>query len=290
MAKNALILGGGGVLGIAWEIGVLKGLEDAGVDVTGADLIVGTSAGSVVGARIAQGATVSELVAEQNAPADGSLDEAMSFVDLPALLTVFQRWAGYTEMTQEACAEVGDMALNAQTAPEEKFLEWFENTIGTEWPERDLLVTTVDAKTGEFRTWSRKDGVDIRHAVASSCAVPGLFPCVTVSGTRYQDGGVRSGTSANLASGFDNVVVIAPIGVGTTGIDPTLGRITNAEVEALRAEGAGVELLYPDAATLEVFGINRMDSSKRGAAVEAGAAQGCDLAKKLAAAWSKAPA
>jgi NTE family protein len=290
MTKNALILGGGGVLGIAWEIGVLKGLQDEGVDVSDADLIVGTSAGSVVGTRIAQGTAIADLVAEEYAPSDGMLEEAMKEVDLPNVMAVFQKWAGLTQMTQEACAEVGAMALASKTAPESEWLAWFEKTIGPEWPARDLRVTAVDAESGEFQVWTRDSGVDVHHAVASSCAVPGLFPCVTITGRRYQDGGVRSGTSADLASGYDNVLIIAPIGAGDSSIDPLLGRMTRAEAEALGASGSSVELLFPDEATLAVFGINRMDSSKRSEALEAGAAQGRELAKRVEGAWSKAPA
>jgi NTE family protein len=148
----------------------------------------------------------------------------------------------------------------------------------------------VDAESGAFRAWGRDDSVDVRTAVATSCAVPGLFPCVSVNGRRYQDGGVRSGTSADLASGYDNVVIIAPIGSGQTGIDPLLGRITRAEAAALQAAGSSVELLFPDAATLEVFGINRMDTTKRGSAVETGVAQGRALAQRIEGAWSKTPA
>ena len=141
MTKNALILGGGGVLGIAWEIGVLKGLCEAGADVTDADLIVGTSAGSVVGTRIAQGSTLDDLVAEQYAPSDGMLEEAMAETDLPNLVTIFQKWANLTKMTEETCAEVGALALASKTTSEAKWLEWFESTLQPEWPDRDLRLT-----------------------------------------------------------------------------------------------------------------------------------------------------
>lgn len=290
MAKNALVLGGGGILGVGWEIGVLKGLQDAGVDVTGADLIVGTSAGSVVGAGIAQGKTLAELVAEQYEPPDDRIASAMEFVDLANIMTIFAKWAAYPEMTQQACAEIGAMSLASPTAPEEEWTGWFQDTLRPEWPDRTLLVTAVDAESGEFRVWSRDDGVPISRAVASSCTVPGIFPPVEIDGHRYQDGGVRSGTSADLASGCDNILMIAPIGARDDSIDPLLGRQARAEADALRAEGSSVELVFPDEASQEAMGINRMDTARRGICVEAGIEQARVVAERLAAAWSAAAA
>jgi NTE family protein len=185
---------------------------------------------------------------------------------------------------------MGKLALGAKTGTQDEWLGWFRQTLAPEWPDRDLRVTTVDAESGEFRAWSRSDGVPVQEAVASSCAVPGIFPCVDINGRRYQDGGVRSGTSADLASGYDSVVIIAPIGAGETGIDPLLGRTTRAEAEALRAAGSRVALTFPDKATLDVFGINRMDTSRRSAAVETGIAQGRAFAAQIEAARITAPA
>jgi NTE family protein len=152
-----------------------------------------------------------------------------------------------------------------------------------------LLLTAVDAESGELRAWSNEDGIDVRRAVASSCAVPGMFPCVEFNGRRYQDGGVRSGTNADLAAGYDNVLIIAPIGSRTDSIDPLLGRIARREAEALRATGSRVELLFTDDRSNEVMGINRMDSSKRGVMAEEGLGQGRDLAARLYA-WSRVTA
>jgi NTE family protein len=115
-----------------------------------------------------------------------------------------------------------------------------------------------------------------------------MFPCVTINGKRYTDGGVRSGTSADLASGYDSVLIIAPIGAGQTGIDPLLGRTSRAEAESLRAAGSDVELVFPDAAAMEAIGINRMDSSRRPQVMDAGRAQARAVAERLAAAWARA--
>jgi NTE family protein len=289
MAKNALVLGGGGALGISWETGLLAGLERSGVDVARADLLVGTSAGSVVAAQIAQGHSLDELIARHMEARPDGIEANMEF-DLQNLMTIFQKWAALPEVTQEACADIGKMALASKTVSEERWVTTFEELVDPEWSGRNLLLTAVDAESGEFRAWSRDDGINIRRAVASSCAVPGMFPCVEFKGRRYQDGGVRSGTSADLAAGYDTVLIVAPIGARGDSIDPLLGRITRAEAEALRASGVQAELVFPDENSLEAMGFNRMDGTRRPITVEAGLAQGRALAARLEAAWSKTPA
>jgi NTE family protein len=291
VTRNALVLGGGGALGISWEIGLLAGLFDEGIDVGAADLIVGTSAGSVVGTQVALGKTLAELMAEQTQPDDGSLATLMAGIDPASVLQLFMRWAGVQEVTQAICAEIGAAALAAKTVSEEKWLGWFEERLDHEtWPDRPLLLTAVDCASGELQTWRRESGVPLARAIASSCAVPGLFPAVTINGRRYTDGGVRSGTSADLAGGCDSVLIVAPIGARSDGIDPLLGRQGRAEAEALRAAGSSVELVFPDAGALEAMGINRMDASRRGVTAEAGVLQGRSLASRMADHWLKAAA
>lgn len=291
MGKNALVLGGGGALGVAWEAGLLAGLLERAIDVGRADLIVGTSAGSIVGAQIALGMSPSVLLEEQLEPDSGSSASLLAEIDLVATRDIFVRWAGITEVTPQVRAEIGAMALAAKTASEERWLAMFRERLSESvWPERPLLVTAVDCATGDFQIWDHHSGVSLTLAVASSCAVPGLFPPVTINGRRYTDGGVRSGTSADLASGYETVLIVAPIGARADGIDPVLGKQARAEAEALRAAGSSVELVFPDAPALEVMGINRMDASKRGVSAEAGVAQGKALAPRLAEEWAKVAA
>jgi NTE family protein len=291
MTRNALVLGGGGALGVSWEIGLLAGLLEEGIDVAGTDLIVGTSAGSIVGTQVALGKTTAELIDEQNEPDDGKIGALMAGIDPASVLQLFMRWAGIKEVTQEICAEIGAAALAAKTATEEQWVGYFEDHLeGAAWPERPLLLTAVDCESGAFQTWDRDSGVSLGRAAASSCAVPGLFPPVTINGRRYTDGGVRSGTSADLARGYDSVLIVAPIGARSDGIDPLLGRQARAEAEALRASGSNVELVFTDAATLETMGINRMDVARRGVTTHAGIAQGRALASRLAGSWAKAAA
>ena len=288
MAKTALILGGGGVLGVSWETGLLAGLQQARVDVTGADLLVGTSAGSIVATQVAQGHELSYLLQEHQS-GDIGTKLPMDF-DPANVMAVFAKWTAFTDMTPEACAEVGAMAMASKTASEADWVASFADFIEPDWPERDLRICTVDAESGEFRYWTRDSGVDIRQAVASSCAVPGLLPCVHIDGHVYQDGGVRSGTSADIAAGYDNILIVAPIGVRDDSIDPLLGRITRREADELRKQGSTVELVFPNEKRMDIMGINRMDSTKRGITADAGVEQGVELAKRLEPTWSKTPA
>jgi NTE family protein len=290
MTRNALVLGGGGALGIAWEVGLLAGLIEEGIDTTDAQLIVGTSAGSVVGTQIAVGEPLEELLAEQVAPDDGAIARLIQ-IDLVGTQQIFMRWAGIKEVTPEVRREIGKMALEAKTVSEESWVEYFEERIGDKtWPDRDLRITAVVCDSGDFQVWTRESGVSLARAVASSCAVPGLFPAVNIDGRRYTDGGVRSGTSADLAKGYDSVLIVAPIGARQDGIDPLLGDQARNEAEALKAAGSRVELVFPDAASLEAMGFNRMDATRRGVSAEAGMAQGRALAARLAESWAKAAA
>jgi len=289
MTKTALVLGGGGLLGVSWGTGMIAGLSDAGVDVTGADRIIGTSAGSAVGAQIAQGKSLEEMIAWHHAPRDpDSIDLTME-IDLPNLMAIFTKWSAYTEMTPESCAEIGAMALASKTVDEDRWVASFEDQIDAEWPDRDMILTAVDAESGAFQKWTRDSGAPIHRAIASSCSVPGLFPPVMINGRRYLDGGVRSCTNADLAAGFDNVLIVAPIGVRPDGIDPLAKGMATAEVEALRAAGSSVELAFPDEGSQEAMGPNRMDSSRRGPCVDAGREQGRSLAERIPA-WAQATA
>ncbi len=289
MTKTALVLGGGGMLGVSWATGMIAGLHDAGVDVTGADRIVGTSAGSIVGTQLAQGAPLDKMVEWHHAPRDPDAIELNMEIDLQSTMAIFARWAAYTEMTPENCAEIGAMALASKTVDEDRWIGSFGVLIGPRWSDRDVILTAVDAESGAFQTWTRDSGVDLHRAIASSCSVPGLFPPVAINGRRYQDGGVRSATNADLAAGFEAVLIVAPIGARPDGIDPLSNRLATAEAEALRAAGASVELTFPDDGAQEAMGINRMDSSRRGLCVEAGREQGRSLAGRIAV-WARATA
>ena len=181
--STALVLAGGGVTGIAWETGVLRGLRERGLDLAAsADLIVGTSAGSTVGAQLATGRDIDDMFAAQ---LDEAHNEISPRLDLDLLATIFGMLEEGGTRDDARRAEIGALALTASTVDEPTRRAVIESRVGTDaWPARNLVVTAIDAVTGSFVTWDRTVGVSLVDAVASSCAVPGVWPCVTINSRR----------------------------------------------------------------------------------------------------------
>lgn len=272
-----LVLGGGGVVGIAWEIGVLAGLEEAcGFQPNSAEVIVGTSAGSFVGARVRQGASTQDLLASQEEQMSGVADRPIDLQpDLEKVMEIFRIWAAAQEMTPEVAREVGAKALEAPTPSEESWVGSFEKTLGDgEWPEQDLLITAVSCVTGERVVWKADSGVGLARAVASSCTVPGLFPPVEIHGTRYVDGGVWSASNADLVlgQGIDQAIFIGPL-VGEQGILGISTRALKSELEALSEAGISLLSITPGP-EFAAIGINLMDPSLRKPGLDVGRQDG----------------
>ncbi|MGH7622548.1 MAG: patatin-like phospholipase family protein, partial [Gemmatimonadaceae bacterium] len=282
--KRALVLGGGGNVGIAWEMGVLAGLAAGGIDVRDADLIVGTSAGSVVGTQIASGREPQALLEERRTAPQRPLGSGGP--PAPDIAAVFTTWLGFDEITQDAAAAVGALALRAQTMPEEQWLAGFEANGWDGWPEKPLLVTAVECESGKFRAFDRDSGVPIERAVASSCAVPGLFPPVDIDGVRCMDGGVWSGTSADLAQRIepDIVLIVPPLGWGERGLHLLSAKQLAGEMAALELAGVRVRVIAPDAAARAQM-VNLMDPATALPAADAGEAHARALARELRAWW-----
>ncbi|MFD0575558.1 patatin-like phospholipase family protein [Dactylosporangium darangshiense] len=273
---RALVLGGGGMTGIAWEFGILGGLARAGVTVGDADTIVGTSAGSVVGSVVAAGLDLAEAIAYQRTV--GSLGAAPA-VDITPALAAFALLADRSITRAEAMARVGRMALDAETGEEDEHVRRLGAQLPVaEWPERDLRITAVDTAGGEPAVFDRASGVPLALAVAASCAVPCVFPPVTIDGRRFMDGGVRSGTNADLAAGAEAIVVIAPMGA-------LLRPVIEREIATVGAARSLV--IEPDDGAVEAIGPNVLDPSRRAAAADAGLRQGEALAAAVREIWSQ---
>ena len=264
--QKALVLAGGGVTGIAWETGVLLGLRDEGCDVVAdADTVIGTSAGSTVGAQVLSGVDLEELYAAQLGDDHGEITPEL---DLQLLMTIFAELAGGRLPDQEGRARIGALALGADTVPEPVRRAVIERRLPShEWPPQRLLVTAVDAVTGELAVFDAASGASLVDAVAASCAVPGVWPPVTIGGRRYVDGGVRSTANADLAAGHDAVLVVAPL----TG--PAAGTL-DPELASLRAAGTTVAVVTSDDEAVAAMGPNPLDPAYRKAAAEHGRRQG----------------
>ncbi|WP_235834616.1 patatin-like phospholipase family protein [Actinomadura logoneensis] len=275
--RTALVLGGGGVAGIAWEAGVLAGLAEAGMDVLGADLLVGTSAGSSVAAQVAAGLTPAELYARQTDPALQNRELVPRGVSVERVWEEITRILAENSDPEVVRREIGAFALAAETVSEEERYAVIEGRLPVhEWPERPLLVPAVDTATGEPVVWTKDSGVPLVDAVASSCAVPGVWPPVTIGDARYTDGGIRTMVNADLAAGCERVLIVAPMS------DPAL----DEQVAALREAGASVEVIVADEASVAAFGADPLSPDTRVPSAEAGKAQGVAAAAGIAERWS----
>ncbi|MEJ0066772.1 MAG: patatin-like phospholipase family protein [Caulobacteraceae bacterium] len=295
---RALVLGGGGPVGIAWEAGLIAGLAEGGVDLAAADYILGTSAGSFVGSQLAMGRKAGDMAAAILAEADrprpiptGNAVGARSTAsNMAVLFSKMQEATSGVRDPKEVRQEIGRFALDAETVDEPTFIKSFGRSLAESapnaWPERGYACTAVDAETGEFVVWGAESKVGLAKAVASSCSVPGVYPPVTINGRRYIDGGMRSGTNADVAKGHETVVLIA---LRTAGADAAAAKrqksALDAEIKVLTDAGAKVELIVPDAASQAAFGVNLMDPRARPAAAKAGLTQGRAMAAALRGVW-----
>ena len=270
-------LGGGGVTGIAWETGLIAGLAERGIDLAAADVIVGTSAGSVVGTDIACGREPEALYQAQLAPPAPETACRMGWDVIGRLLWVMST----SRDPVRARARLGRWALAAPTMPEASRRKVFEDRLpASDWPATMLKVTAVDARTGQFVVFDAAGEAGLVDAVAASCAVPGVWPPVTIGSRRFVDGGVRSVANADLAAGYERVLIVAPVAQG-------IGHMTSPrrQAAALSLAGARVALVRPDRAAAHAIGRNVLDVSRRAAAAAAGRAQAAAAAAAVRAVW-----
>jgi NTE family protein len=294
IAGRALVFGGGGSAGNAWEIGVIAGLLDAGLDVTGADLIIGTSAGSTAAAQITSATPPAELLAGILAaaprPQTGPARSGRGGVPGRPATDHMERTSviiGAAEDAADMRRRMGAAALETDAAPGSPGQTQRRATVAARlpsqhWPDRPLLVA-VDAHTGEPVVFDRHSGVDLVDAVTASCAGPGA-PAHSIGDSRYIDGGYRSPENADLAAGYGRVLVLSPLG-GRTRAPLDWGMHLAAQAAELRARGSRVETIFPDSNSRDAFGVNLMDPSTRPPAARAGYHQGRALAGQLTEFW-----
>ena len=258
MDERALVLGGGGSAGNAWLIGVVAGLLEGGLDVTEADLVIGTSAGATAAVQVT-GASATELLADILA-AEPPPRTARSGPD-GARARAGPRGRphgtdGPDHRRRAGCGRHAPQAGCGGTRAGGRVgrrgaARWRAIVAGRlpsqQWPERPMLITAVDARTGEPVVFDRHSGVELADAVAASTSSGVAYG---IGDGRYIDGGYRRNENADLAAGYARVLVLSPLG-GRTRHPLEWGMQLAAQVDELRAGGSRVETILPDSDSLE---------------------------------------
>lgn len=294
--RRGLVLGGGGVLGSAWAVGALQAIKDVhGLDPRDFDVIVGTSAGAVLGALIGAGVSIDAL-------RDHQRGEQITEGPLAGYLWDYETATGGRRPTLPRLRGPGSVRLMASslrhglkmppTAVLSAFLPVGNGSLERvghlidaltpygEWsPHPSLWIVGMDYEAGHRVVFGRDDAptVALSDAVMASCAIPGWFEPVTIEGRTYIDGGAWSATSADVlaAQGLDEVIVVAPmVSFENDEPDSLLSRLERrwrgsvtrrclAEVDELEAAGVQVTVLGPGREDLEAMGGNIMDGRRR---------------------------
>lgn len=289
-ATRALILGGGGSAGNAWLIGMVAGLADAGLDVTTADLIVGTSAGATAAAQLTSAPPVALLEQVLAAPLPQPRSPIPGGPRRPSTSEHMQRTQRIIDASHDIAdmrRRMGDAAIALADVSEGASARWRATVAARlplpDWPEQRVLITAVDADTGEPAVFDRHSGVDLIDAVAASCASGFAY---AVGAHRYIDGGYRcNAENADLAAGYDRVLVLSPF-AGSTRVPESWRTSLAANIADLRRDGSRVETIFPDDAARAAFGDNVMDPSTRAPAARAGFTHGRTAAERFARFWS----
>jgi NTE family protein len=186
---------------------------------------------------------------------------------------------------------IGRLAMEVATATEEQSIARLAILADQDWP-ANFGATAVNVHTGEVMVWRRNSGAPLVRAVASSCALPGVWPPVTIDGERFMDGGVRSVLNADLAQGHGAIIVVScfelslPDGFKHEALEARNAKL-NGEIAALRDAGAQVDLVVPSAAFSELTqrGTRMLDASLVPTAFEMGLEQGLQAVRQIDPSW-----
>jgi NTE family protein len=268
--KRALVLAGGGLAGIAWETGILQGIADESPDTAqtliDSDVLVGTSAGSAVAAQLGSGLGLEALFDRQTSESSAEINPDTGIEEITELFLAAVTAPG---SRAEKLQKIGAVALSTQTVPEAVRRDVIAQRLPShEWPDQVLRISAIDIATGELVCFNRTSGVALVDAVAASCAVPGVWPAVSINGRRYMDGGVGSTVNLELADDCDVAVVLVPSGATTPS---PFGAGAGREVDAFDGAALGV---FADDQSLAAFGRNPLDPACRKPAALAGREQG----------------
>lgn len=274
MSRRGLVLGGGGITGIAWELGFLISLLDSGLDLSKASSVLGTSAGSVAGTLLLT-RTPEELRDHLTDLANHEITSKLSRSALLRALPTMIRPMGQ----QAKRAAIGTRAAQAHPTENPGRMDAIRNRIRVDaWPDQDLRITAVNVESGALEVFTKESGVDLTDAVAASCAVPFVWPPVWINGARYVDGGVRTPTNVDLMTGFNALVVLAPIELS----HPAR---RSARKQLARTGATRSLVVTPDEAARKAIGRNVLDPSRAAASGRAGLVQGERFAERVTRIW-----
>ncbi|TDW69755.1 patatin-like phospholipase family protein [Kribbella pratensis] len=278
--SRGLVLGAGGSVGRAWQTGFVAGAIESGLDLGSADLIVGTSAGAIVGAEIALGRDMRTTL-----PPPSQGDETPPRPD-PAILAMITG-AAVAPDPAETRRRIGAAALEAVT-PDEATAMARPNIVsmkGVPWPRR-FRAAAVSITTGQLILLDKSSGASLQQALAASSAMPSVWPPITIGHDRYIDGGVRSSLNADAAADADRVLVISCHSVGAA---TPRGAALAEEIETLRRHGPTVEVVMPAQRFLDLTdgGRDLLNPSLEIPAFEAGRRQWIDETDRVKRFWDR---
>lgn len=280
---KALVLGGGGIAGLGWLAGLICGLFEAGVDLRDAGRMIGTSAGSVTAAQLRSAQSINVLYARQSDPALIADEPPPSMEVLVALMAAYPALMAMTDQC-ERMAAMGKLALNANSVAPEARRAMIERRLPEHgWPEAPLSVIAIDIAAGTLVSFEATSDVNFIDAIGASCAVPGVWPVVTIGGRTFTDGGFYSADNAHLAQGAERVLIVSPLG-GVAPYPP--GYQLADQVTALEQSGSKVLAICPDDDARAAMGTNPLDPAVRIPSATAGRAQGRVIAAQVAQFWN----
>lgn len=271
--ERALVLGGGGITGIAWESGVLAALIENGMNISQIGKIFGTSAGAFVGAVLSNNQDMKSYYHYLNENKDPNEQTKLK-------KEVYEMWRqAYIQggNNQENIGRLlGEMIDQVQPviSMKERKKAIAKRLNGSKWTSQ-LVITAINARTGQLETINQQIGMDLIDSVAASEAVPGLWPHVTMNGKEYIDGGMVSSTNACLAKDFKQILIIAPL-------TQKIGKLPNVfDDEITLSNTSDVYTITPDEFSKSIIGDNIYDASVIIEVGNAGYEQGKRLAKEI---------
>lgn len=270
----------GGSLAIGWELGYLYALENEGIDIRNADLVIGTSGGAQAATGITSTKSWEEIFNEQIEPKS---NEEPPQQNMEAVEAKYSEIAQKSHSPEEWIENYSEFALQKNKFDESEHINRLKHRIKvTSWPQ-NLMITAIDAQASKRAVFTKDSNVDIYRPMASSGSLPGVWPATTIDGKKYYDGGCHSMENADLAKGAHKVLILA------TNLPIVTPYKINDAIAELQNSGANVKLITPSEDVLQKLnelGGNTVDTAIRPEMARLGQQQGERDAQMIKEFWS----